>query len=113
MANEVLKAGGTKSATKTAPKRRKPVVEKVVEQQHWTDRYWRIAMAYTYLLICLYDFVIGPVVFNGLQYLNPDNQIGAYQSVTLQSGGFIHMTFGAILGLASHGRNKVLLEKMK
>lgn len=105
MSDEKVKATRAKSAVK---RRAKPA--NVAPNQHWLDRYWRTAMAYTYLMICMYDFVLGPIVFNILEYLNPDNAITHYESVTLQSGGFIHMTFGAILGIASHGRNKVQLQ---
>jgi hypothetical protein len=53
------------------------------------------------LIINIFDFVIGPVIYNVLQYLNPGQNIDAYQSVTLQGGGMMHLAFGAILGVTA------------
>ena len=41
------------------------------EKEHWTSTGWRPALAWSYVLICIFDFAIGPIIFNVLQYWNP------------------------------------------
>jgi len=80
------------------------------EQEHWVKAYWRPAMGWLYMLICLCDFVIFPAVamflpvfFKGLGVQMPYT---AWVSLTLSNGGLIHMAFGAILGVAAYGRTQ-------
>jgi hypothetical protein len=79
--------------------------------EHWMKAYWRPAMGWLYMLICLFDFVIAPV----LSMLMPIflKGLGAntvtytqWQSLTLANGGLIHLAFGAILGVTAWGRTQ-------
>ena len=65
---------------------------------------WTPLMAVTYMLICLFDFIVGPVFYNVLQYLNPGQHIDMWQAVTLQGGGLFHMAMGAILGVSAFNK---------
>ena len=67
---------------------------------------WRPALAWSYLVINLFDFAVAPILYNILQYLNPGQHIDAYTSVTLQGGGLFHLSMGAVLGIAAHGRTQ-------
>jgi len=67
---------------------------------------WRPMMAMSYMVICIFDFIVGPILYNVLQYLNPDQQIGMWQAITLQGGGLYHLSMGAIVGITAHGRTK-------
>lgn len=67
---------------------------------------WRPMMAISYMVICIFDFIVGPILYNILQYLNPDQQIGMWQAITLQGGGLYHLSMGAIVGITAHGRTK-------
>lgn len=67
---------------------------------------WRPMLGWAYVIICLFDFTIMPVVFNILQYWNPDQAITSYQAITLQGSGLFHISMGAIVGLNSHGKSK-------
>jgi len=80
------------------------------EQEHWVKAYWRPAMGWLYMLICLCDFVVFPAVamflpvfFKGL---GVQMAYTAWVSLTLSNGGLIHMAFGAILGVAAYGRTQ-------
>jgi len=80
------------------------------ESEHWVKAYWRPAMGWLYMLICLCDFVVFPAVamflpvfFKGL---GVTLAYSAWQSLTLSNGGLIHMAFGAILGVAAYGRTQ-------
>ena len=81
-------------------------VEKSVETGTFMDKIWKPAFAVTYMLICLFDFIIGPVIYNVLQFLNPGQHLDMWQAVTLQGGGLFHMSAGAILGIAAFNKDK-------
>ena len=73
---------------------------------HWVIYGWRPALAWSYVIICLFDFAVGPTLYNILQYLNPGQNLDAWTSVTLQGGGLYHLSMGAIIGISSHGRTR-------
>lgn len=81
-------------------------VGKSVESGNFMDRIWRPSMAIVYMLICLFDFMIGPIVYNILQFLNPGQHLDMWQAVTLQGGGLFHLSMGAILGIAAFNKEK-------
>lgn len=81
-------------------------VEKSVQSGTFMDKIWKPAFAVTYMLICLFDFIVGPVVYNVLQFLNPGQHLDMWQAVTLQGGGLFHLSAGAILGIAAINKNK-------
>lgn len=74
---------------------------------------WRPAIAWSYLMVCLFDFMIGPVIFNTLQYLKEGTNISMWQSITLQGGGLYHLSMGAILGVSAFGRTKEKLAALE
>jgi hypothetical protein len=81
-----------------------------MEQEHWMARFWRPAMGWLYMLICLADFVVFPAISMFLPVIERGFglQIGytAWQSLTLSNGGLIHLAFGAILGVSAYGTTK-------
>lgn len=66
-------------------------------------------MAYQYLIVCLFDFIIAPTLtftlskHFGIAYK-------AWEPLTLKEGGYYHMAMGAVLGVAAWTRG---LEKIK
>ena len=73
---------------------------------------WRPAIAWSYAVICLFDFMIGPMMYNVLQYLDSDTTISMWQSITLQGGGLYHLSMGAIVGVSAFGRTKEKLASL-
>ena len=67
---------------------------------------WRTWLAYSYVIICMFDFCVGPIIFNFLQYYNPGQDVTAWTAVTLQGGGLYHLSMGAILGISAHGKTQ-------
>ena len=67
---------------------------------------WRPAMAWSYVIICLFDFMVGPMFYNVLQYYEEASNISMWQSITLQGGGLYHLSMGAIVGVSAFGRTK-------
>lgn len=72
----------------------------------WMTTKWRPLMAITYMATIWFDFIIGPIIFNILQYWNPGQAITSWQALTLQGGGLYHISMGAILGIAAWTRGK-------
>lgn len=81
-------------------------------EEHWFRKYWRAAAGWTYLLICVFDFVIAPVFFALLPvWTNAQHQ--PWTSLTTSNGGLMHISFGAILGVAAWTRGQNDLAKAK
>lgn len=83
------------------------------ENESWVKSYWRPAMGWLYMVICFMDFVGFPLLTIFLPVLfQPFGLTVPYQvwtSLTLSNGGLIHLSFGAILGVAAFTRGQ---EKM-
>ena len=79
------------------------------EKEDFMTSKWRPMMAMTYMATIIFDFILGPILYNLLQYWNPGQMIGMWQPLTLQGGGLIHIAFGAILGISAwtRGQEKV------
>jgi hypothetical protein len=69
-------------------------------------KYWRPMMAMTYMATCLFDFIVGPILYNVLQYYNPGQNLDMWQPLTLQGGGLYHIAMGVVLGISAHGRTQ-------
>jgi hypothetical protein len=80
------------------------------EPEHWMKAFWRPAMGWLYMLICLMDFVVFPTIAMFLPIIEKGfgMQMGytPWQSLTLSNGGLIHLAFGAILGVSAYGRTQ-------
>ena len=86
------------------------IVDKKLED--WTNRKWRPMMGWCYILICLFDFVIFPVLWSMAQAVYNGGQINMqWNPITLQGAGLFHMAMGAILGVAAwtRGQEKLLM----
>jgi hypothetical protein len=83
------------------------------DKEDWMTKKWRPMMAITYMAINIFDFILGPILFNLLQFWNPGQAIGMWQPLTLQGGGLIHISFGAILGVAAWTRGQEKIETIK
>ena len=77
------------------------------------EKKWRPAMAWTYMAINIFDFIIGPIYYNVLQFLDANTQIQMWQAITLQGGGLIHVAFGAVLGISAWTRGSEKIERIR
>lgn len=78
----------------------------------WIRKYWRSAAGWTYLFICVFDFVLAPVIFAILP-LWTKQHYQPWASLTLSNGGLMHVSFGAILGVAAWTRGQGDLARAK
>lgn len=82
------------------------------EQESWLQKKWRPLMAMQYMVVCLSDFVIFPIMFTIVQFWETQASNDAFRQwvpITLQGGGLYHMAMGAVLGITawSRGQEKI------
>lgn len=94
------------SELKYVPEPTQPPLLGSKEQEAWIVSRWRPMMAWTYMATCIFDFIIGPVFYNLLQFHQNGGNIEMWQAITLQGGGLYHVSMGAILGISALGRTK-------
>lgn len=71
----------------------------------WFVNVWRPAMGWTYMAICLFDFILAPIGTSVLITFYKST-IPVWRSLTLENGGIVHLAFGAILGVSAWGRTR-------
>lgn len=100
-----------------------PVVD---QEEHWMKSYWRPAMAFTYMFICIFDFFVMPAWIEKTM-IKPDHAIelakkmpekdqvmalqilskeATWNPLTLRENGFFHIAMMAILGVAAWTRGR-------
>ena len=80
------------------------------DNSDWINKKWRPAMGWSYMLTCVTDFVIFPVLWSLLQALSKGQVTSQWQPLTLQGAGLYHIAMGAVLGIAAYGRTKEKIE---
>lgn len=78
-------------------------------QEDWMTKKWRPMMAMMYMMCCLCDFAIFPVMFTIVQFWETAIQNDAFRQwvpITLQGGGLFHVAMGAVLGVSAYGRTQ-------
>jgi hypothetical protein len=78
----------------------------------WVQSHWRPISAYVYLVICGFDFVIGPIMFTFFAGFTSTGLI-IWEPLTVQGGGLFHLSFLAILGVASWTRGQEKIERTR
>ena len=76
------------------------------KKEDWMNSKWRPAMGWMYMLTCITDFVIFPILWSLLQALDKGSVTIQWQPITLQGAGLYHIAMGAVLGVAAYGRTQ-------
>jgi len=71
----------------------------------WMQNLWRPMMGWMYMLICLLDMAVFPVLWSLLQAMM-HQPITQWNPLTLQGAGLFHIAMGAVLGIAAFGRTQ-------
>jgi hypothetical protein len=79
------------------------------KKEDWMNNKWRPMMGWMYMLVCVTDFVLFPVLWSVIQVHGGGEVKMQWQPITLQGAGLFHIAMGAILGIAAYGRTQ---EKM-
>ena len=86
--------------------------DQVIDGDSWIANRWRPLMAMQYLIVCLCDFMIFPVLSAGYQamFKLPYTQ---YDPLTLKGGGLYHIAMGAIITATAYGRSQEKIAAIK
>ena len=84
----------------------KPISESEKKKEDWMNSKWRPMMGWSYMLTCIADFVIFPVLWSVLQSISKGQVNVQWQPITLQGAGLYHIAMGAVLGIAAYGRTQ-------
>ncbi len=75
------------------------------KKEDWMNSKWRPMMGWMYMVVCVMDMVIFPVLWSLLQTVTK-TPITQWNPLTLQGAGLFHIAMGAVLGLAAWGRTQ-------
>lgn len=84
------------------------MTEEVVEvkkDEDWMQKKWRPAMGWMYMIVCMLDMAVFPVLWSLVQVLTKQ-PITQWMPLTLQGAGLFHLAMGAVLGIAAWGRTQ-------
>ena len=89
-------------------------MDSVINSQYddtWIKHYWRPAIAWSYLLICLFDFIIFPSLSYAYAYYTKTPYV-QWDPLTLKLSGFYHLSMGAIIGVSSWTRGQEKIQRL-
>lgn len=76
------------------------------KKEDWMNSKWRPMMGWMYMVTCMADFVIFPILWSLIQALHGGEVKMQWQPITLQGAGLFHIAMGAVLGIAAYGRTQ-------
>lgn len=80
-------------------------------KEDWMNTKWRPMMGWMYMTVCVFDFIIFPILWTIIQAYDQQGMVATeWQPLTLMGGGLFHLAMGAVLGIAVYGRTQ---EKLK
>ena len=80
-------------------------IKEVKKDEDWMQKKWRPAMGWMYMIVCMCDMVIFPVLW-ALQQATMKQPVTQWNPLTLQGAGLFHLAMGAVLGIAAFGRTQ-------
>ena len=80
-----------------------------MDDESWMLKYWRICAMATYTIICLFDFVIAPILC-GWYSIYTGNKLVQWIPLTVQGASAFHLAFGGILTAYSYTRGQEILQ---
>ena len=81
----------------------------IKKEDDWMTKKWRPMMALMYMICCLFDFALFPILFTVVQFWEVQAANDAFRQwvpITLQGGGLFHVAMGAVLGVSAYGRTQ-------
>lgn len=103
----------TNSAEYNAASNADILVKHDASSESWINKRWRPAMGWMYMVVCIFDFILFPIMYTLVQFYETQAANDAFrqwQPLTLQGAGLFHLAMGAVLGIAAYGRTKEKIE---
>jgi hypothetical protein len=89
-------------------------MNELFDNENWLIRQWRPMMAWLYMFICAFDFIIGPVLFTIVQQgAENTNVLVQWHPMTMRAGGLFHVAMGSIIGVTAWSRGQEKLRYME
>jgi len=82
------------------------------QNKDWIRTHWRPMMAFVYMAIVIFDFIIGPIFWSLIQIYGGSVAV-QWSPLTLMAGGVFHASMGAVLGISAFTRGKEKIEDIK
>jgi hypothetical protein len=76
------------------------------KKEDWMNSKWRPMMGWMYMVVCIADFVVFPILWSLVQAMHGGRVETQWSPITLNGAGLFHMAMGAILGIAAYGRTQ-------
>lgn len=76
----------------------------------WMSSKWRPAMGWMYMAVCIFDFIIFPIMWTIIQAYDQQGVVTTeWNPLTLKGSGLFHVAMGAVLGVTawSRGQEKI------
>jgi hypothetical protein len=83
-----------------------------MKQEDWIRTHWRPMMAFVYMSIVIFDFIVGPIFWSIVQIYGGSVAL-QWTPLTLISGGVFHAAMGAVLGISAFSRGREKVETLK
>ena len=77
-----------------------------VSKENWMNSKWRPAMAWMYMVVCIFDFIIFPIAWSIVQIIFNGKVDSPWNPLTLIGAGLFHMAMGAVLGVTAWSRTQ-------
>jgi hypothetical protein len=71
----------------------------------WIRNKWRPMMAWMYMVVCFFDFIVFPAGWSWYQG-SLGQTLTQWQPLTLNSAAFFHLAMGAVIGVATWKRTE-------
>jgi len=76
------------------------------KKEDWMNSKWRPACGWMYIVVCLFDFMLAPILWSITQAVFHGGVNIQWQPLTLQGAGLFHVAMGAIIGVSAYGRTQ-------
>ena len=76
------------------------------KKEDWMNSKWRPMMGWMYMMVCMCDFILFPVLWSLLHAVLHTTNMTQWNPLTLQGAGLFHIAMGAVLGIAAFGRTQ-------
>lgn len=77
-----------------------------LQKENWMTSKWRPAMAWMYMAVCIFDFIIFPIMWSVIQVIFNGKVDSPWAPMTLMGAGLFHMAMGAVIGVTAWGRTQ-------
>lgn len=83
-----------------------------MKQENWIRTHWRPMMAFVYMAVIIFDFIVGPIFWSIIQIYGGSIAI-QWNPLTLIGGGIFHAAMGAVLGISAFSRGREKVETLR